>query len=132
MRSSERPRLLLTAVKTRPRGSIDRIGDRQFGGERALGPRASQENTQGFEWVVDRIIDGGTFITAVRHAVGAFWVVARAVTIPICFFDQSFKRRRVTFVHEQIAGPLPTEYIARRVAPRCTTIALITSEKIEK
>ena len=55
--------------------------------------------------MLDRVIDGRGFITAMRHAVGAFWVVARAVTIPIGFFDQSFERRRVTFVHEQIAGP---------------------------
>ena len=113
-------------------GSFDRIGNRQFGGEGALGLRASQENPYGLERVLDRIIDGGTFITAMCHAIGAFGVVARAVTIPIGFFDQSFERRRVTLAHKQIAGPLPTEHIACRVAPGCTTVAFITGEKIEK
>jgi hypothetical protein len=67
-----------------------------------------------------------------RHAVGAFWVVARAITIPVRFFKQSFKRRRVALVYEQIAGPLPTQHVTCRVTPGCTTVALVAGEKIQK
>src|SRR5438094_59973 len=66
------------------------------------------------------------------HAVGTFWVVARAITIPVRFFNQSFEGRRVAFVYQQIAGPLPTEDIACRVTPGCATVGLIAGEKIQK
>src|SRR4030095_15479977 len=67
-----------------------------------------------------------------RHAVGAFWVVARTITIPVRVFNQSFERRRVTLVYEQIAGPLPTQHVTCRVTPGCTTVALVAGEKIQK
>src|SRR5262249_9951191 len=51
---------------------------------------------------------------------------------PVRFFNESFERRRIAFVNEQIAGPLPTEDIACRITPGCATIGLIASEKIQK
>src|SRR5262245_54594336 len=66
------------------------------------------------------------------HAVGTFWVVARPVTIPVCFFNESFERRCVAFVYQQIAGPLPTENVACRVTPGCATVGLVAGEKIQK
>src|SRR5262245_66351909 len=77
-------------------------------------------------------IDGRGFIAAMRHAVRAFRVVAGAVEFPVGLFEESFEGRRVTLVHEQIAGSLPTKHITRRVAPGRATVSLIASEKIQK
>ena len=78
------------------------------------------------------IIDSGGFITAMRHAVGTFGIVAGAITIPVRFFHQGFKCRRITLVHEQVTGSLPTEHVTRWVAPGCATVSLVTGQKIQK
>lgn len=78
------------------------------------------------------IIDSGGFITAMRHAVGTFGIVAGAITIPLRFFHQCFECRRIPLVHEQVTGLLPTEHITRWVAPGCATVSLVTGKKIQK
>src|SRR5438132_1438214 len=82
--------------------------------------------------MLDRVVDGRRFITAMCHAVGTFWVITHAITIPVGFFNQSFERRRVTLVHKQVARPLPTQHVTCRVTPGCTTVTLVTGKKIEK
>src|SRR5262245_4467204 len=82
--------------------------------------------------MLDRVVNSRGFITAMCHAVGTFWVVARAIASPVRFFNESFERRRIAFVNEQISGPLPTEAIACRITPGCASIGLIAGEKIQK
>src|SRR5215471_1787595 len=82
--------------------------------------------------MVYRVVDSGGFIAAMCHAVGAFSVVAGAVTGPVCFFHKSFERRRIAFVHKQVTRSLPTEHVARRVTPGCATVTLVAGEEIQK
>ena len=82
--------------------------------------------------MVYRVVDRRGFIAAVGHAVGALGVAAGAVTLPVGFFDQRLESRRVAFVHEQIAGPLPTEHVTRRVPPRRAAVTFIAGKKIQK
>src|SRR6516164_5621454 len=66
-----------------------------------------------------------------RHAVGAFFVLAGAVTLPVRRFHQFHEAFGVALA-EQITGLLPTEDVARRHAPRRAFIALVASEEIEE
>lgn len=77
----------------------DRVDDRQLGSEGTFGFWASNEGAQCLQWVFDRVVHGRGFVAAMRHAIGTFRVVACAETIPVCFFNQSLKRWRITFVH---------------------------------
>src|SRR6185437_6809725 len=83
------------------------------------------------ERVVHRIDHGRRFIAAVHHALGAFLVIAGAVGIPVRFLHQLLEALRIALA-EQVAGTLPAEIIARRIAPRRAAIALIAGEEIEE
>src|SRR5205823_12405904 len=78
-----------------------------------------------------RIDDGGSLVAAVHHALSAFLVIAGAVGIPIRPFHQLLKGLGITFA-EQIAGPLPAEIIARRIAPGRAVVGLVAGQEIEK
>src|SRR5437899_1224848 len=78
-----------------------------------------------------RIDDCGRLISAVHHALGAFFVIAGAVGIPVGLFHQLLEGLGVAFA-EQIAGALPAEIVARRVAPRGAMIGLVARQKIEE
>src|SRR6478672_7460565 len=66
-----------------------------------------------------------------HHAVGAFLVIARAVAIPVRVLHQLLEGLGIAFA-EQIAGALPAEHRAGRIAPGRAVIGLIAGEKIEK
>src|SRR5215211_6333266 len=66
-----------------------------------------------------------------HHAVGAFLVVAGAVGIPVGLLHQLLEGLGVAFA-EQIAGTLPAEIVAGRIAPGRAAIGLVAGEKIEK
>src|SRR5712691_12611686 len=80
---------------------------------------------------MNRIDNGRGLIAAVHHAIGAFLVVAGAVGIPIGLFHQLLEGLRITFA-EQVAGALPAEIVARRVAPRGAMVGLVARQKIEE
>src|SRR2546427_8281868 len=82
--------------------------------------------------MIYRIIYGSGFITAMCHAVGALRILAGPVTIPVSFLHKCFECRGVTLVHKQVARPLPTKHVSRRIAPGRTPVSLVTSEKIQK
>src|SRR5262245_66603930 len=65
------------------------------------------------------------------HAIGALLVVAGAIGIPIGLVHQLIEGRCVAFA-EQVAGLLPAEYRARRIAPRRAMVALVAGEKVQK
>src|SRR5207302_3067694 len=67
----------------------------------------------------------------VHHAVGALLVIAGAVSVPIGLFHQ-FPEGLCVALAEQVAGALPAEYGAGRVAPRRAVIFLIAGEEIEE
>src|SRR5438552_13482314 len=69
--------------------------------------------------------------SAMHHAVGALLVIADAVGIPVGFLHQFLERLRVTFA-EQIARPLPSKDVARRISPGRTVIGLISGKEIEE
>jgi hypothetical protein len=66
-----------------------------------------------------------------HHAVGAFLVIARPVSVPVGILHQLLEGLGIAFA-EQVAGPLPAEYRPRRVAPGRAVIGLIAGEKIEE
>ena len=66
-----------------------------------------------------------------RHAVGAFLVLAGAVRIPVGGFHQFLEGLGVTLA-EQVAGLLPAEDVARRHAPRRALIILIAGEEVQE
>src|SRR5581483_9767893 len=107
------------------------ILDRRLRRESTVGLRSAEKNAQRLQRVIDRVVHGGRFIAAMRHTVRTFRIVAGAVRVPIGLFEQCFEARRVAFVDEQIARPLPAEYVARRIAPRRAAIGLIAGEKVE-
>src|SRR4029434_3734385 len=65
------------------------------------------------------------------HAVGALLVVAGAVSIPLGLVHQLIEGSCVALA-EQVAGLLPAENCAGRMAPRRAMVALVTGEKIEE
>src|SRR5271170_1758 len=81
--------------------------------------------------MADRIDDRGCLIPAVHHAIGAFFVIAGPVGIPIGFLHQRLEGFGIAFA-EQVTGTLPAEIGARRVAPRGATIGLVARQKVEK
>src|SRR3954468_16844146 len=65
------------------------------------------------------------------HAVGALLVVAGAVGVPIGVVHQLLEGLGVTFA-EQVAGLLPAEHRARRVAPRRAVVLLVAGQEVEE
>src|SRR5438270_13148270 len=78
-----------------------------------------------------RILDGGRFITAVHHAIGALLIVAGPVGVPIGFFHQRAKTLRVAFA-QQVARTLPAEDVSCWIAPWRAAIVAIPGEEIEE
>src|SRR5271166_451830 len=65
------------------------------------------------------------------HAIGAFFIIAGPVAFPIRVFHQLLEGFDVAFA-EEIAGPLPAEHRARRIAPRRAVIGSVAGEEIEE
>ena len=75
--------------------------------------------------------DGGGFIAAMHHALGALLVVAGAVPLPLGLLHEPLESGGVALT-QKIAGPLPAEDVARGVTPRRTAILLVAGEEIEE
>src|SRR5579859_6887442 len=60
-------------------------------------------------WMAKRFQNGGGFIAAVDHAVGAARVAASAILLPIGGFHQLFETSRV-LISQQIAGRAPASH----------------------
>src|SRR5216684_2799210 len=73
----------------------------------------------------------GRLISAMGHAVRAFFVAAGAISVPVRRIHQFGKRVCVTLT-EQVAGLLPSEDVPGRHAPGGTMIRLVAGEKIEE
>src|SRR5689334_12818620 len=65
------------------------------------------------------------------HAVGALFVVADAVPVPIGPFHQLAEGLGVALA-QQVAGPLPAEHRAGGVAPRRAVVGLVTGEEVQE
>src|SRR3954464_4201141 len=65
------------------------------------------------------------------HAVGALFILAGAVGIPVGGLHQLLEGFRVAFA-EQIAGFLPAKNVARRHAPRGAFVILVAGEEVEE
>ncbi len=65
------------------------------------------------------------------HAVGAFLIIADPVGVPVGLVHQFVEGLRIAFA-EQIAGPLPAEDGARRVAPGGAVIGLVPGQEVEE
>src|SRR5258708_1868824 len=66
-----------------------------------------------------------------RHAVGAFFVFAGAVSVPVGGLHQLFEGLGIAFA-EQVAGLLPAENVAGRHAPRRAFVVLIAGQEIQE
>src|ERR1700683_2526190 len=116
------------------RGVTCSIGvfDRQIRRHRARDARTTHPDLQGLERMAERVVDRRTLESAMRHAVVAARVLADAVLFPLGVIDQRAVARRVSLIGEQVAGPLPAEYVVRRIAPGRALIGLIAGEKIQE
>src|SRR5262249_5693570 len=94
-------------------------------------PRPPQRRTQGFERMSYGIRNGCALEAAVGHAVVAAGVAAHTVALPLGLLHQRAEGRCVTFVGEQITGPLPAKDVVGGVAPGRALISLVAGEKVE-
>src|SRR5947209_17770071 len=81
--------------------------------------------------MLHRIHDGGRLVSAMHHAIGAFFVIAGTVGVPVGLLHQLLECLRIAFA-QQIAGALPAKIIARRIAPGGAMIGLVSRKEIEK
>src|ERR1700720_355825 len=81
--------------------------------------------------MVEGIFHGGRLEAAMDHAIGAFFVIAGAIGVPVGFLHQLLESGGVAFA-EQIAGPLPAKHRASGITPRRAPIGSIAGEKVEK
>jgi len=81
--------------------------------------------------VVERIFHRGRLEAAMDHAVGAFFVIAGAIGVPVGLLHQLLEARRIAFT-EKITRPLSAQNCARRIAPRRALIGSISGKKIEE
>src|SRR5690349_22214089 len=65
------------------------------------------------------------------HALGALLVVADAVSVPVSGLHQLLEGLGVAFA-EQVAGLLPAEHGAGRIAPWRAVIGLVAGEEVEE
>ena len=98
----------------------------------ASGPGTLQSHAQCLEWMGQGIADRRALVARVHHAVIALGVSAAAVVFPSGVLHQLAEAARVALVHQKIAGPLPTEHVAGRIAPRRAFVALIAGQEIQK
>src|SRR5271169_1283877 len=78
-----------------------------------------------------RIHHRGRLVAAVDHAIGTFFIIAGAVSVPVSLLHQLFEGLGVAFA-EQIARALPAKEIACRIAPGGAAVGLVAGEKIEE
>src|SRR3977135_503995 len=81
--------------------------------------------------MAEGIFDGGRLEAAMDHAVGAFFVIAGAIGIPVGFLHQLLETGRVAFA-EQITWPLPAKHRAGGIAPGGALVRSIAGDKVEK
>src|ERR1700694_2767288 len=105
--------------------------ERNFRRHWTLGAYPTQGNLQGFHRMGDRVLNGGGFVTAMNHAIGAFRIISGAVGIPIRFLHQLAEGLGIALA-EQIAGALPTEHGAGRIAPGRAMVFLIPRQEVEE
>ena len=99
----------------------------------AIGPSvriARLATPERLQRVTDRVRHRRGLVAAMRHAVGAFLVVPGAIAVPVGGFHQLLERRGVALA-KQIAGALPAEDVAGRVAPGRAAVLLIAGQKIQ-
>ena len=65
------------------------------------------------------------------HAIGAFFIIAGTVGVPIGLFHQRLERRRIAFAKE-IAGTLPAEHSLGRIAPGRAMEGLVAGQEVEE
>src|SRR5271165_1864777 len=82
--------------------------------------------------MAERVVDRRALESTVRHTVVAARILADAVFFPLGVFDQGAVAWRISFIGEQVAGPLPSEYVVCRIAPGRALIGLVAGEKIQE
>ena len=103
-----------------------------FGHDGSIGPGTTEIDPQGLEGMSESIVNGGWLETAMEHAVGTLWVATVAITFPVRLLHQGLETWGVPFLRQQVTGPLPAEYIPRRIAPWGARVGLISRQKVEK
>src|SRR5262245_14936005 len=98
--------------------------ERDLGGHGAVGLDALERQCHHLPGPLHGIHSRGRLEAAVDHAVGTLLVIAGSVPVPVGALHELLEGFGVAFT-EKIAGPLPTEYGARRVAPRRAPVGLI-------
>src|SRR6202140_6022403 len=82
--------------------------------------------------MTEPVVDRRSLESAMRHAVVAARIFAYAVFFPLSVLDQRPVARRVPLIGEQVARPLPAEYVVGGIAPRRALIGLVAGEKIQE
>jgi hypothetical protein len=105
--------------------------ERNLGRHLALGLDAADHVGERLERVLEGVLHRGRLETRMDHAVGALLVIADAVGVPIGALHQLLEGLGVAFA-EQIAGLLPAEHGAGRIAPRRAVIGLVAGQEVEE
>src|SRR6516225_948226 len=66
-----------------------------------------------------------------HHTVGAFLIVANAISVPVCRLHELLEGLRVPLA-EQVTRSLPSKYRSCRVTPRGAGVGLVACQKIEE
>src|ERR1700691_3936164 len=106
--------------------------DGEVGRHRPRNARSAHPDLQRLERMAECIIDRSALESAMRHAVVAARILADAVFIPLGVLDQRPVARRIAFIRQEIAGPLPTENVVSGVAPGRALIGLIAGEEVQE
>src|SRR5258708_6488441 len=100
-----------------------------FGRHRPVGLASSHGRDHRLQRGAGRVLDRRRFIAAMDHAVGALLVIAGAVAVPVRFVHQLAEGLHIAFA-EHIAGTLPAEIVALRVAPRPPEFLLLAAHTL--
>src|SRR5690349_21723522 len=81
--------------------------------------------------MLEGVLNCGRLEPRMDHAVGALFVVADAIGIPVGGFHQLLEGLGVAFA-DQIAGLLPAEHGAGWIAPRRAVVGLVAGQEVEE
>ena len=105
--------------------------ERNFRRHRTFGPHAADRRPNSLERIADRRVGGRRLVAAMGHAIGAFFIAAGAIAVPVGRLHQFLEDADVALAQE-VAGLLPTEHVAGRHAPGRAVKLLIARQEVQE
>src|SRR6185436_15726090 len=81
--------------------------------------------------MLERVLHGSGLEARMHHAIGALLIIADAVGIPVGGLHQLLEGLGIAFA-DQVAGLLPAEHGAGRIAPRRAVVGLVAGQEVEE